>query len=469
MRRLVSIALFACAVPACLDDGTGGEVSELADGSREAVGVLRFLNSAAADERTLDIDAALDARAARNIAAHVRGADGVFGTADDDRLADVAELDAIAYVGESAIDKLVVYVRSIGGVPELDVEGVLLTAAEARAIVAAAGGATLAELDDTAGLDARAARNLIAGRPYADIHAVAAVGYVGSAALEKLRMWAPTWTPPVAGRCDPQLLAGMRACVERQLADDTALSIDAAAEICGDAELLGPVFDAVCAGPLPPGFCAGSYEAFYTTAVPPCREALDAQLMPTCRTSADCGAFPMRCVGTTNDGSSSLGLCADMTRVPGAGNPCATESACPTGTVCAGLTLGGNGICVSSWMSGTYETEVPVPIAAASGATVTSPIVVIGQATVPMDVEVSVDLAGVDPRRIRLTLSESHGDAAVIWNGEGAVLPARMNALGEISRDRYINGRWTLTVTNLATGTSGILRGWQLHLTSRWD
>ncbi|MBK9034376.1 MAG: hypothetical protein IPL61_24440 [Myxococcales bacterium] len=459
------VSLAACALDA------GSDELAVVDGSAEAVGVLRFLNSAAADVATLDDAAALDVRAARNIVAHVRGVDGALGTADDDLLGDLAELDAIPYVGPVAIDRLVAYVRTIGGVPDLDVEGVLLTQAEAAAIVAVASGATLAELDDAAGLDARAARGLVERRPFADVFAVAAVPYVGASALEKLRVFAAAWQAPPTTACDPQLRAGMRACVEAQLADDPGLAIDDAAAICADAELLGPVFDAACGGALPPGFCALSYEAFYLTAVPPCVDALAAELAPLCRAQADCGAAPMRCSGFAADETSALGGCVDMRARPGEGDDCHAHADCGAGLICAGLTLGGGGICVADWMQASYTTDLPRVIPAGAGAAIASTLLVIGQASVPMDLEVSAELTGVDPRRVRLVLADPSGVEAVVWDGAtgGSVLPARMIALGAISRDDNVNGTWTLTATTLGAGAAGVLTSWQLHVTSRWD
>ncbi|MEZ4398989.1 MAG: hypothetical protein R3B06_03175 [Kofleriaceae bacterium] len=330
----------------CATDELGSDEAGLLDGSPEAVGVLRFLNSPAADVATLDVDAALDARAARNIVGHVRGADGVLGTADDDLLGDVAELDAIAYVGPAALDRLVAYVRRIDGVPTVEVEGVLMTPAEAAAIVALANGAALAVLDDDAGLDARAARGLVALRPFADVAAVAAVPYVGASALEKLRVFAPTWQPPVAAECEPQLLAGLRACVEAQLVDDPGLAIDDAAAICADAELLGPVFDQICAGPLPLAFCAGSYEAFFTTAVPPCVDALAADLADVPRARPTAARCPSAARASPPTAARRWAF-VDMRARPGEGNDCHAQADCGAGLVCAGLTLGGGGICLA--------------------------------------------------------------------------------------------------------------------------
>jgi len=194
----LGLGVLSAALAGCfgLDRDPGWTDQALFDGTPEAVGVLRFLNGPDATLQVLDIDAALDVRAARNIVAHVRGADGELGTADDDLLDDLAELDAISYVGPSAMDKLVAYVESIGGIPNIEVEGVALTAAEVDLIVMVANEASQSQLDDDAALDARAARNLVAARPLADIDTVAAVPWVGPSAIEKLREYAPTWTPP---------------------------------------------------------------------------------------------------------------------------------------------------------------------------------------------------------------------------------------------------------------------------------
>jgi hypothetical protein len=57
----------------------------------------------------LDVDAAIDVRAAENIVAHRNGPDLVPGTADDDPFGTVAELDAVPYVGKATMVKLLVY------------------------------------------------------------------------------------------------------------------------------------------------------------------------------------------------------------------------------------------------------------------------------------------------------------------------------------------------------------------------
>jgi hypothetical protein len=462
-------ALPTLLLAACLDDELATNQEDVREGTAEAIGVLRFLNGPLADVATLDDAAGLDARAARNIVAHVRGADGALGTPDDNLLESLQELDGITQVGPATIEKLLVYVESIGGVPRLEIEGVRMTAAEAAAITRAANGATLAELDDAAGLDARAARGLVDTRPHADIQAVARVPYVGTAALEKLRVWAPGWTgePPMV-TCHPGVRAGMRACVERQVADGAGK--DAAFETCRDAEALGPVFDAVCAGPLGAPFCGLELETFFTTHVPPCAHDLGYELVPLCVTNADCGA-PERCWGTVNDESTRFGVCKDIRSVPGQGDPCSPTMACGPNLVCAGLIYWEQGICVGTWMTGTFVMDVPQLIPGNAGASSKTTAVVHGLATVPVDILVDLDVRGTDPRRLRIWLESSQGDRALVWDGatDGATIPPRIKPRPGIPGDDYVNGGWKLEVTTLGAGTPGTLHRWSVNIISQWD
>jgi len=67
------------------------------------------------------------------------------------------------------------------------VEGVTFSAAQVTSALALANTATEAKLDVDVGLDSRAARALVAGRPFASLAAVAAAPYVGASALARLR------------------------------------------------------------------------------------------------------------------------------------------------------------------------------------------------------------------------------------------------------------------------------------------
>ncbi len=98
----------------------------IADGSPTAVAVLGLVNQRT--EAQLHDDVGLASKAAKNIAAHVRGADHKAGTADDQTFATLAELHAVPYVGSIAFRKLVAYAQATGLVP-VDVKvgkGILL-------------------------------------------------------------------------------------------------------------------------------------------------------------------------------------------------------------------------------------------------------------------------------------------------------------------------------------------------------
>lgn len=106
-------------VMACSPDSMGVVEGDFSDeelatitANLDSSSMLQFLNGPAATVAVLDLDVGLDSRAALNIVAHVRGADGVLGTSDDDLLGSLAELDAIPYVGSAAMDAINRFVTS---------------------------------------------------------------------------------------------------------------------------------------------------------------------------------------------------------------------------------------------------------------------------------------------------------------------------------------------------------------------
>src|SRR5262249_59849011 len=78
----------------------------------QAAGVLKLVNTAS--EAFLKNDVGLSSRVAHNIAMHRAGADGKVGTADDNDFDDLAELDAVPYVGPRVFSTLLVYAEAHG-------------------------------------------------------------------------------------------------------------------------------------------------------------------------------------------------------------------------------------------------------------------------------------------------------------------------------------------------------------------
>lgn len=114
--------------------------------------------------RALDEDAGLDRRAAR-------------GLVDGRPFDTVEQVDAVKYVGGAALDRLAEW-----GEANADKD-------EAALILEVANNATLAELDEDVPLDARAARGIVAARPFEDLASLDEVPYVGTVAMERMYAW----------------------------------------------------------------------------------------------------------------------------------------------------------------------------------------------------------------------------------------------------------------------------------------
>jgi len=175
----------ACAQP--LDDSLAAvDVATwpIVDGSPDAVGLLDLLNDPTTTEYVLDYDARLDRRAARNLIL-ARGAYGEFGS--------VADVDAVRWVGASAIDKLVAFAHSQGRVPgENDLLGtwdnVSFTVAQAELMLEIViNDLDHHDFDIYIGLDRRAADSIVDAQPVQSVAVLAGLYYVGTSALQKLK------------------------------------------------------------------------------------------------------------------------------------------------------------------------------------------------------------------------------------------------------------------------------------------
>lgn len=184
---------------------TGPEASSsplIVDGSPDAVGLLGFLNAPTTTHAVLDDDVPLDRRAADNLIGHRDGPDGVAGTRDDDLFDDIAEVDAVFWVGPSTMDRLLAHARSLGWVPEGGdllgtYDGVPFTVDEAAAVLAFVNTASETMLDDEVGLDRRAVASILAETPVSSVQRLAELYYVGRTALERLKAHAGA---PPSGR-----------------------------------------------------------------------------------------------------------------------------------------------------------------------------------------------------------------------------------------------------------------------------
>jgi hypothetical protein len=178
---LFATALSLSLVAGCTDDDLAATDLAVA-GTPDELALLRFVNDASTTVDVLDVQVMLDSRAAKNIIAHRDGGD---------RFDSIDEVDAIAYVGPAALDKLVAFARAGGWVHDDELfgtfDGVSFTVAEARAAITLVNTATDATLRDTVKLDSRAVRSIVDARPVLTMAELADLYYVGNAMMTRIR------------------------------------------------------------------------------------------------------------------------------------------------------------------------------------------------------------------------------------------------------------------------------------------
>lgn len=190
---------------------------------------------------------------------------------------------------------------------------------------------------------------------------------------------------------------------------------------------------------------------------------------PDCSSSAACPSTTPMCLGALEQGDGALvgGRCVKLPPSPSAGS-CSNDAQCGARAFCAGLSLGGQGVCVASWMRGTFsvpETGRMGVVLPQGGGWLRTHVVVTGLATVPMDAWVQLYVDGAPASRIEWKLSKGYGSPPPLMRvGQfGARVPV------PVPGDEAVNADWLLEVRDLGVGNPGHFRGARLSLTSRWD
>jgi DNA uptake protein ComE-like DNA-binding protein len=196
---LAVFCLAGCTAELEEDEALGMSRPEIELGAEEIGQMLALVNDSGTDEALLDEAVGLDRRAAENILAHRNGPDGKLGNSDDDLFDDIAELDAVAYVGASALEAIRSYAAANPLPPSELVEGVLFDGTQAQAVVWGVNQATVDELDHVVLLDIRAAKSLVALAPFSSVTQMGPIGFVGQHALRQLRFNAARWHAAMQG------------------------------------------------------------------------------------------------------------------------------------------------------------------------------------------------------------------------------------------------------------------------------
>lgn len=182
--RLALPLLLVAALAGCADtDPTRGEDSGVAELSVEALGVLELLNAPTTTFDLLDNEIGLDRRAAAGLI-EWRDVVGRFNT--------IAEVDAIRYVGRSALGKLTAYARAHGWIPDPSddlgtFDGVRFTVGESLLILDLVNTASEEALSDQVRLDRRAVKSIAEARPVTTMTRLAELYYVGTAMLQRMK------------------------------------------------------------------------------------------------------------------------------------------------------------------------------------------------------------------------------------------------------------------------------------------
>jgi hypothetical protein len=190
-------------------------------------------------------------------------------------------------------------------------------------------------------------------------------------------------------------------------------------------------------------------------------------LLPCARTT-DC-ASGLACVGAEPD--TANGRCVAL-KTDGEGASCSADAPCPdaSGLVCAGASLGGEGLCAASWTRASFHDVSYEQIPESTKTPLERTIQASGLLTVTTDVWIRVDVAHPKPSQLRVVLVNPAGTEAVVWEGEKETPDLALDqAVAGFPGDESANGPWTLRVTDKKKGDEGSLADWTLTLGSRWD
>ena len=182
------------------------------------------------------------------------------------------------------------------------------------------------------------------------------------------------------------------------------------------------------------------------------------------------------CRGIPFDGIVSSGKCISLASIPGQGASCGFEMFCEEGLLCAGMTFPGatQGNCRPLWMGATFTPPAHLVQVNMPAETTTEEIffVVNGLASVPEDIVLTLDASAVTNQNgLTIVLSDPNGSTATFYDGEATpteAIASEKPMFGSISRDDTVNGKWSLRITNRGQA-HGLITGFQLYITSRWD
>jgi len=150
------------------------------------------------------------------------------------------------------------------------------------------------------------------------------------------------------------------------------------------------------------------------------------------------------------------------------GEDCDEVDDCDAGLICLGaISWNNGGWCVEDSFADTFVVNQGGLIPDGDPNGFVSTVDVQGLASVPIDIQVWLDLDHPDPASLSYRLIDPNGADAILAapdaNGIAAI------TWRNITSDDEIHGIWTLEIIDPVTGDAGQLDGWSLYLTSTYD
>ena len=148
------------------------------------------------------------------------------------------------------------------------------------------------------------------------------------------------------------------------------------------------------------------------------------------------------------------------------------DADCQGPLVCIGTTIFTTGYCADPWMRASFEYGGSASIPSiVMDEPMGHSLVVRGQASVPMDIVIELDIEHTDPSSLWIGLQPPTGQEPVtVYDGATAGGPIPEQIINRsIYRDDAVNGTYTLLIQNVGGRGEGVLNGYALHISSRWD
>lgn len=147
------------------------------------------------------------------------------------------------------------------------------------------------------------------------------------------------------------------------------------------------------------------------------------------------------------------------------GEDCELNSECADGLMCAGAIVWGTGVfCTDTW--GVFSWEGPQSIPEGSELLMT--VDVQGLASVPVDVVLTLRIDHDRPADLELSIDNFNGYGETLWTG-GDADPELEMVVYAFPSDDMVHGEYNVRLTDTIAGVEGEVLGWDLLVVSVYD